>query len=315
MSYTRGPGTDQPVSVTRYNYQDHSSEWPVFTLFPYWNRDGQPVAGSFEDGALLRPLQLAPGQTSCGPAHVGTDPTRCVLVQWPAGYSAYDRQRGVGRRLTWNGTLLESKRDGSGLTHRRNRQYDPETGRFTQEDPIGLAGGLNLYGFANGDPVNFSDPFGLKVCFEGSARTVQRFKAATERATDTQITLDKKNCVASFREGSDPRFDEYRRGFADLVADAAVYTVRYTKIFNSEQISKYFIDVFEDYNALAYPARVGGKCLRDQVPWSLSQLVAHELYHHYTVPRTGLMNPSESGAVDAENAVNRKIGRPLRCAY
>jgi hypothetical protein len=32
---------------------------------------------------------------------------------------------------------------------------------LTQEDPIGLAGGLNLYGFANGDPVNFSDPFGL----------------------------------------------------------------------------------------------------------------------------------------------------------
>ncbi len=33
--------------------------------------------------------------------------------------------------------------------------------RFTQQDPIGLAGGLNLYGFAGGDPVNFSDPFGL----------------------------------------------------------------------------------------------------------------------------------------------------------
>ncbi len=35
---------------------------------------------------------------------------------------------------------------------------------FTQQDPIGLAGGLNLYGFANGDPVNFSDPFGLMAC-------------------------------------------------------------------------------------------------------------------------------------------------------
>ena len=34
---------------------------------------------------------------------------------------------------------------------------------FTQEDPIGLAGGLNLYGFAGGDPVNFSDPFGLYI--------------------------------------------------------------------------------------------------------------------------------------------------------
>jgi hypothetical protein len=35
---------------------------------------------------------------------------------------------------------------------------------LTQEDPLGLAGGLNLYGYANGDPVNFSDPFGLQGC-------------------------------------------------------------------------------------------------------------------------------------------------------
>ena len=52
----------------------------------------------------------------------------------------------------------------SGLLYRRDRYCDPNTGRFTQEDPIGLAGGLNLYGYANGDPVNFSDPFGLSEC-------------------------------------------------------------------------------------------------------------------------------------------------------
>jgi len=44
------------------------------------------------------------------------------------------------------------------------RYYDPQTGQFTQQDPIGIAGGLNLYGFAGGDPVNFSDPFGLVAC-------------------------------------------------------------------------------------------------------------------------------------------------------
>jgi hypothetical protein len=32
---------------------------------------------------------------------------------------------------------------------------------LTQEDPIGLTGGLNLYGFAGGDPINFWDPFEL----------------------------------------------------------------------------------------------------------------------------------------------------------
>jgi RHS repeat-associated protein len=48
-----------------------------------------------------------------------------------------------------------------GLVYMRNRWYDPNTGRFTQQDPIGFAGGINLYGYAGGDPVNFSDPFGL----------------------------------------------------------------------------------------------------------------------------------------------------------
>jgi len=38
---------------------------------------------------------------------------------------------------------------------------------YTQEDPIGLAGGPNLYGFANGDPINFSDPYGLCPTADG----------------------------------------------------------------------------------------------------------------------------------------------------
>jgi len=49
---------------------------------------------------------------------------------------------------------------GSSRSSDSRRYYDPATGQFTQEVPLGLAGGTNAYGFAGGDPVNEVDPFG-----------------------------------------------------------------------------------------------------------------------------------------------------------
>jgi uncharacterized protein RhaS with RHS repeats len=43
------------------------------------------------------------------------------------------------------------------------RGYDPEVGRWTQRDPLGVAGGLNLYAYCAADPVNLVDPWGLSV--------------------------------------------------------------------------------------------------------------------------------------------------------
>ena len=41
------------------------------------------------------------------------------------------------------------------------RAYDSETGRWLNRDPIGEAGGINLYGYVFNDPVNSIDRFGL----------------------------------------------------------------------------------------------------------------------------------------------------------
>lgn len=57
----------------------------------------------------------------------------------------------------------------SGLCYNRFRYYDPECGRFIQQDPIGLVGSNNLYHYAP-NPTAWLDPFGLAECHESGDR-------------------------------------------------------------------------------------------------------------------------------------------------
>jgi len=50
----------------------------------------------------------------------------------------------------------------AGLYHYKARAYAPSLGRFLQSDPILHAGGMNLYAYVGGDPVNFVDPLGTQ---------------------------------------------------------------------------------------------------------------------------------------------------------
>jgi RHS repeat-associated protein len=73
-------------------------------------------------------------------------------------FSNADRPRFKG--ALWLGPEVD-------LYYMRARWYEPRTGRFLSEDPIGLDGGINPYAFAAADPVNRSDPAGLIPCNTG----------------------------------------------------------------------------------------------------------------------------------------------------
>ena len=146
VQYTHGLALDRPLGILRF---DHRSSGPGPVLIvPHRSSVGGYDVGTYYNGDVANGFCSGYG---CP-----------LIVDWP-GRHATPWQQGQARKQprSWIGSLVESSTDGSGMQYMRNRYYDPVHGRFTQEDPIGLAGGLNLYGYANGDPVNYSDPFGL----------------------------------------------------------------------------------------------------------------------------------------------------------
>jgi RHS repeat-associated protein len=142
---------------------------------------GNLIAEASNSGAVIREhitlegLPLALVDASISPAalhavHVDHLATPIAMTD-PAGGVSWQGLRqpygatAIGAVTATNdnrfpGQRLESE---TGLHYNYFRDYDPSTGRYVQSDPIGLAGGLNTYGYVLANPVNLIDPEGLQV--------------------------------------------------------------------------------------------------------------------------------------------------------
>lgn len=77
-------------------------------------------------------------------------------------YDPYGSQSASGATTTNSYTYTGREFDGLGIDYYRARYYNPTTGRFLSEDPIGFRGGINAYIYADDDPEDFNDPLGLQ---------------------------------------------------------------------------------------------------------------------------------------------------------
>ena len=150
--------------------------------------DNYPVA------LINAPRAGVPEVAYVQPDHLGTprvviDPVRDVAIwEWSSKSEVFGNQvpnadadgDGVAFELALRFPGQQAT-DASGMFYNYQRDYDPVVGRYSQSDPIGLAGGISTFAYVQGSPTIGVDSLGLQ-----SSAT----RHALSRALATSTTPD-----------------------------------------------------------------------------------------------------------------------------
>ncbi|EMH0374239.1 RHS repeat protein, partial [Pseudomonas aeruginosa] len=163
-----------PESITTYLYgpdgqllgeAEHDGSGRKLRAQYYLWLDSLPLATIDADydaqGKVGNPTLLYLHGDHLDTPRLATDASGQIAWQWQS--DAFGR----GEALSQGSTQVNLRFPGqyydaeSGLHYNYFRDYDPETGRYVESDPIGLGGGLNTYGYVEANPVLRTDSLGL----------------------------------------------------------------------------------------------------------------------------------------------------------
>jgi RHS repeat-associated protein len=133
--------------------------------------DGTDIVEERNAGGIVVKRYLAGGIQQDGTSYYiasdHLDSLREMTDATGASRARYDFD-GYGRRTKTSGDLNADfgfagtlAHGPTGLSLAVYRGYDPGLARWLNQDPIGLGGGLNLYAYAEGNPIGLTDPLGL----------------------------------------------------------------------------------------------------------------------------------------------------------
>jgi RHS repeat-associated protein len=122
----------------------------------------------YKGGSRLALVDVASGEIfsflndRLGTPQMLADSTNTIVwegIYKPFGETDVNPNSSVVNNFRFPGQYYDEE---TGFHYNYHRYYDPQTGRYLTPDPIGLLGGINLFIYADGDPVNLIDPDGLE---------------------------------------------------------------------------------------------------------------------------------------------------------
>ena len=141
-----------------------------YNILAEYDNNGNQVARYTQNLAIDDPLAMARGgsvhyyhKDALGSITAMTDVNGQVAqtYEYDSFGNIANQTGNIENPFTYTGREYDAE---TGLYFYRARYYDARAGRFINEDPIGVKGGMNLYCYVKDGPIIKKDAFGLMQC-------------------------------------------------------------------------------------------------------------------------------------------------------